>query len=142
MSDKAPFVFQTRLGGLFPANRAAEEALQHVKGRVRVEIKGGVSNERRRSLYWLCAALVVPILNDLHGLTLSEQDLHDISREKLGLFDLVTLPSGDTFKRLRSTKRTHMNEADRADYTDRALRLWSTWTGVDVVTLRREAQAA
>jgi hypothetical protein len=35
-----------------------------------------------------------------------------------------------------------MNEADRAEYTDRALALWSTWVGVDVTTLRIEAEAA
>ena len=29
-----------------------------------------------------------------------------------------------------------------ARQADRALALWSTWTGVDVVTLRREAEAA
>ena len=33
-----------------------------------------------------------------------------------------------------------MNEADRAAYTDKALHLWSTWTGVDVTTLRDEAE--
>jgi hypothetical protein len=33
-----------------------------------------------------------------------------------------------------------MNEADRAAFTDKALALWATWTGVDVTTLKREAQ--
>jgi hypothetical protein len=31
-----------------------------------------------------------------------------------------------------------MNEAERSDYTNRALALWSTWTGVDAATLRQE----
>jgi hypothetical protein len=35
-----------------------------------------------------------------------------------------------------------MNEAERADFTDRALHLWSTWVGVDVTTLKHEAEAA
>ena len=31
---------------------------------------------------------------------------------------------------------------ERAEYTDKALALWSTWVGVDVSTLKHEAQAA
>lgn len=142
MADKAPLLFETRLGMLRPANRAAEEALQHIKGRVRVEIKGGVSNERRRSLYWSVAEIVVGILNDLHQLTLTEGDLHDITRDKFGMYDLNTLPSGEQHKRYHSTTRAAMNEADRAAFTDRALALWSRWCGVDVATLKREAEAA
>ena len=141
MSDKAPLLFEARLGMLKPANRAAEEAMAHIKGRVRLEIKGGISHERRRSLYWSVAALVVPILNDLHGLTLDEQDLHDITRQKLGIGKAMRLPSGETYFKPASTSRAAMNEAERAEYTDRALRLWSTWTGIDVTTLRREAEA-
>lgn len=142
MADKAPLLFETRLGMLRPANRAAEEALQHIKGRVRVEIKGGVSNERRRSLYWSVAALVVPILNDLHGLTLSEDDLHHITRDKLNVGERITLPSGETYFKPASTSRQAMNEADRAAYTDKAFVLWSRWCGVHVATLKREAEAA
>lgn len=142
MADKAPLLFETRLGMLRPANRAAEEAMQHIKGRVRVEIKGGASNERRRSLYWSVAALVVPILNDLHQLTLSEDDLHFITRQKLGIGTTMQLPSGGEYFKPASTSRQAMNEAERAAFTDRALALWSRWCGVDVATLRREAEAA
>lgn len=138
--DKSPLLFEPRLGGLFPANKAAEEALQGLKGRVRAELRGGVANERRRSLYWSVAALVTPVLNDLYTLTLTENDLHDITRDKLGLVEEVTLPSGDIHKRRKSTAARAMIEAERAEYTDKALRLWSTWTGVDATTLKREAE--
>lgn len=140
MSDKAPLLFTARLGGLFPANAAAEQAMQEIKGKVRCEIKGGVANQRRRSLYWCVAALVVPLLNDAHGLTLDENDLHDVTRMKLKLYDEQRLPSGDVHRKLRSTSNRAMNEADRADYTTRALHLWSVWTGVDASTLRQEAE--
>jgi hypothetical protein len=133
-------IFEARLGMLKPANRMAEEAMKVVQGRVRVEIKGGVANQRRRGLYWSVAALVAPILNDLHNLTLTEAELHDITRDKFGMYDEQKLPSGDSFKRYHSTSNRAMNEADRAAFTDRALRLWSTWTGVDVTTLKREAE--
>lgn len=142
MADKAPLVFETRLGMLRPANAVAEDAMRHLKGRVRVEIKGGVANQRRRSLYWCVAALVVPLLNQQHGMTLDEQDLHDITRQKLGVGHWQELPSGDRRFKPASTSNRAMNEAERADYTDRALNLWSTWCGVDVTTLREEAEAA
>lgn len=140
MSDKAPLIFETRLGMLRPANAAAETAMREIKGRVRVEIKGGVANQRRRGLYWAVASLVVPLLNEAHNLTLDEQDLHDITREKLRIGKYLTLPSGDRFFKHASTSNRAMNEADRAAFTDRALHLWSTWTGVEVTTLREEAE--
>lgn len=140
MADTAPLIFETHLGMLRPANAAAEAAMRAIKGRVRVEIRGGVANQRRRGLYWSVAALVVPLLNDAHGLTLDEQDLHDITRQKLRVGHWIELPSGDRMFKPVSTSNRAMNEADRAAYTDRALHLWSTWTGVDVSTLRDEAE--
>ncbi len=140
MADKAPLYFEPRLGGLFPANAKAEAAMRETKGRVRVEIKGGVANQRRRSLYWCVAALVVPLLNEAHRLTLNEDDLHVITKQKLGVGVWLTLPSGDRLFKPASTSNRAMSEADRADFTTRALALWSTWTGVDVQTLRHEAE--
>lgn len=140
MADKAPLYFEARLGGLFPANAAAETAMREIKGRVRCEIKGGAANQRRRGLYWSVASLVVPLLNDMHGLTLDEQDLHDVTRMKLRLYDEIVLPSGEVHHKLKSTSNRAMNEAERSEYTNKALHLWSTWTGIDVTTLRDEAQ--
>mgnify|MGYP000359590590 CR=1 FL=1 len=142
MPDKAPMLFNARLGGLFPANAAAAEAMREITGRVTVKISGGRANQRRRSLYWSVAALVVPLLNQAHGLTLDEDDLHDITRDKLKLYDEIGLPSGDVHHKRKSTSNRAMNEAERSAYTTRALELWSTWTGVDVTTLQREAEAA
>ena len=141
MSDTPPLIFEAHLGMLRPVNRTAAEAMREIKGRVQVTIKGGSANQRRRGLYWSVAALVAPLLNDAHDLTLDEADLHDITRDKLRMFDEIKLPSGDVFRKRRGTNNRAMNEADRAAYTDRALALWSTWTGVDVLTLRAEAEA-
>lgn len=141
MSDTAPLIFEARLGMLAPANRKAEEAMREIKGRVRVEIKGGSANQRRRGLYWSVCSLVVPLLNQMHGMTLDEDDLHDITRDKLKLWhEPITLPSGEVHRKRRSTKNRAMSEPDRAEYTTKALQLWSTWTGIDVETLRREAE--
>lgn len=142
MTNRAPLEFETRLGMLAPANRVAEEAMREISGRVRVTITGGKANQRRRSLYWVCVGLVVPILNDLHSMTLTEDDLHDIMRDKLGMFDEVTLPSGDVHRKRHSTSNRAMNEAARADYLNNCLAIWEKWTGIDVTTLRDEAQRA
>lgn len=139
-ADTPPMLFEVHLGMLRPANRRAEDAMREIRGRVTVEIKGGRANQRRRGLYWSVAALVAPLLNDLHGLTLDEQDLHDITRDKLRLYSEQILPSGEVFRRRLSTSNRAMNEADRAEFTTRAIQLWSTWCGVDVTTLRAEAE--
>lgn len=139
-ADKPPLMFEARLGGLFPVNRTAQEAMQEIKGHVTVEIKGGRANQRRRSLYWCVAALVVPLLNERHGMTLDDQDLHDVTRIKLRLYDEIILPSGDVHRKLRSTSNRAMSEPERALFTERALGLWSVWTGIDCTTLRAEAE--
>lgn len=139
MADKAPLYFTAHLGMLRPANAKAEEAMREVKGRVSVEIRGGKANQRRRGLYWAVCSLVVPLLNERYGMTLDEDDLHDITRDKLKLFDEVILPSGEVHRKRRSTSNRAMGEHERAEFTDKALRLWSTWSGVDVDTLRTEA---
>lgn len=138
-ADKPPLVFTAHLGMLRPGNAAAENAMREIKGRVRVEIKGGVANSRRRGLYWSVAALVVPLLNDAYNMTIDEADLHDITKMKLRIYDEIELPSGEVHYRLKSTSDRAMNEAERADYTTKALAMWSAWTGVDVTTLCQEA---
>lgn len=140
MSDKAPLYFDTKLGGLFPANKVAEQAMQSIAGRVRVTITGGKANQRRRSLWWVLAGIVAPILNDLHNLTLDEDDLHDIMRDKFKMFDEIILPSGERLKKRWSTSNAKMNEADRIEYLNRSLEVWSKWTGVDPLTLRAEGE--
>lgn len=140
--DSAPLYFTARLGGLFPANRAAEEAIKEVNGTVRVTMTGGKGNQRRRGLYWVTVGLVVPILNDLHQMTLTEDDLHDIMRDKFRMFDETTLPSGEVHRKRWSTSDRAMSEPDRAEYLNKCLSVWSTWTGIDVSTLREESQRA
>ena len=142
MSDTAPLYFEARLGMLAPANAKAAVAMCDIRGRVRIEIKGGIANQRRRSLYWVVAGLVVPLLNQAHRMTLDEQDLHDITRQKLGIGAWLELPSGDRRFKPASTSNRAMNEAERADYPNRAFALWGTWTGVSVETLRSEAMEA
>jgi hypothetical protein len=140
MSDRAPLMFDVHLGMLRPGNLAAQEAMQHIKGRVRVTITGGKANQRRRGLQWVLYGIVAPILNDLHGMTLDEDDLHEIMRVKFKMFDEITMPSGEVHRKLWSTSNAKMNEADRAEYLNKCLDVWSKWCGVDVATLRAEGE--
>lgn len=142
MTDKAPLYFERRLGMLYPANRAAEDAMREISGTVRVTMTGGKANQRRRSLYWVLVSIVTPILNDMHNMTLTDDDLHDIMRDKLGMYQEMTLPSGEVHRKRHSTSNRAMNEADRADYLNKCIAIWSTWTGIDVSTLTAEAERA
>ncbi len=135
-------MFEARLGGLFPTNRVAEEAMAEISGRVRVTITGGKGNQRRRGLYWKLLDLVTPLLNDRYSMTLTEQDCHEIMRVKFRMFDETTLPSGDVHRKLWSTSDRAMNEADRAEYLNKCLSTWSTWLGIDPQTLVSEGNRA
>ena len=75
-------------------------------------------------------------------MTLDEDDLHDIMRDKLKMYDEVKLPSGEPHRKRWSTSNRAMTEPDRAEYLNKCLDIWSTWTGIDVATLRREAEQA
>jgi hypothetical protein len=140
IANSPPLIFEVHLGMLRPASSAAEAVMQEIRGRVAVKITGGTANQRRRNLYWAVAELVVPLLNDRYDMTLNSSDLHHITREKLGIGERISLPSGETYFKPASTSNRAMSEADRADYTNRAFAVWSTWTGVPVETLRREAE--
>ena len=142
MTDRAPLFFVKKLNALWPANAAAVTALSGVEGRVTVKISGGRRNQRRRSLYWVLVALVTPILNDMHSLALTDEDIHDIMRDRFQMFDEIILPSGEVHKKRWSTSDRAMSEADRALYLEKCLTVWSKWIGVDVKTLRNEAELA
>lgn len=142
MSERAPLYFTARLGMLAPANAAAEDAMKDITGTVKAVLTGGKANQRRRSLYWVLVSIVTPILNDMHGMTLTDDDLHDIMRDKLGMFDEMTLPSGEVHRKRHSTSNRAMNEADRADYLNKCIEIWSKWTGIAPHLLTDEGQRA
>lgn len=141
-ADEAPLIFSRKLGMLAPANQAAAEALRAIEGNVVVKITKANRNQARRALYWQVCSIVAQAINDAQGMNLTEDELHSITRKKLGLFDAVTLPSGDVFYRMHSTSDRAMNESDRARYTDRAFRVWANWLGIDPETLVREGTNA
>ncbi len=143
MSDKPPLLFERRLGGLFPANSAATEALQAISGRVRVDIRQTHGNVRRNGLYWACLNVAAPILSDkIEGEPLTVQMLHNVLKDRAGKVRLITLPSGDVLKDYDSISFAKMTENERSEYITWAIATLSKWLGVDVTTLRQEAELA
>jgi hypothetical protein len=140
MSEAPPLIFRNRLGMLAPVNAMAREAVKACDGDVIVIIKRANRNQRRRSLYWCVATVAVNVLNDLHGLDLTEAELHRETLKKLGYVTLITLPSGGVVERVDSTSDRAMQEPERAVYTNRAFAVWAKWTGVDVETLTDEGR--
>lgn len=140
MADEAPLIFERKLGMLSPVNPAARDAVQAIEGRCTVKITRAARNQRRRGLYRVVTAIVADLLNDAHGLALTDDDLHDIIRKKLRMYDEITLPSGEVHRKLWSTKDRAMTEPQRAEFTNKAFAVYALWTGVDVETLRREGE--
>lgn len=141
MSESAPLLFDRRLGGLFPANAAAERALAAVDGRVRVKITRTRGNNKRIALYWIVLGLAAPMLEEkAPGLT--DELLHKVLKDRAGLVRVVTLPSGEQVKDYDSISFHKMTEVERAKFIDWAFNTLASWLGVDVATLRNEAEAA
>jgi hypothetical protein len=141
MADEAPLIFERRLGGLFPANPAAEKALAAVQGRVRVKLTRTQGNNKRIALYWVVLGIAAPMLDEqAPGLT--DQLLHNVLKDRAGLVKVVTLPSGEQIKDYDSISFHKMTEPERAKYIDWAFATLSSWLGVSVEELTNEARAA
>lgn len=141
MADETPLFFERRLGGLFPANPAAEQALAAVNGRVRVKITRTQGNNKRLALYWIVLGLAAPMLDEqAPGLT--DELLHNVLKDRYGLVKVVKLPSGSEIKDYNSISFHAMTEPERAKYIDWAFSTISQWLGVDVETLTKEARDA
>lgn len=139
MADAPPLLFDRRLGGLFPANPAAEKALSAVQGRVRVKITRTHGNNKRIALYWVVLGIAAPMLDEqAPGLT--DQLLHNVLKDRAGLVKVVTLPSGEQIKDYDSISFHKMTEPDRAAFIDFAFTTLSKWLGVSVEELTNEAK--
>src|SRR5688572_591533 len=109
MADAAPLFFERRLGGLYPVCPAAEKALSAVSGRVRVKITRTQGNNKRLALYWIVLGIAAPMLDEVApGIT--DELLHKILKDRRGLVNEVTLPSGDKIKNYDSISFASMTE--------------------------------
>lgn len=141
MADEAPLFFERRLGGLFPACPAAEKALAAVQGRVRVKITRTQGNNKRLALYWITLGIAAPMLDEqAPGLT--DELLHKVLKDRYGLVRIVKLPSGEEVKDYDSVSFSAMTEPERAAFIDFAFKALSSWLGVSVEELTKEARDA
>jgi hypothetical protein len=143
MADAPPLFFERRLGGLFPACPAAENALSAVQGRVRVKITRTQGNNKRIALYWIVLGIAAPLLSEkCSGDAIDDQLLHEILKDRRGLYTMTVLPSGEIVKNYRSISFHQMNEVERARFIDWAFDTLSKWLDVPVETLLEEARQA
>jgi hypothetical protein len=143
MADEAPLFFERRLGGLFPACPAAEKALEAVSGRVRVKITRTQGNNKRIALYWIVLGICAPLLSEkCSGDAIDDQLLHEILKDRRGLYATTVLPSGEIVKNYRSISFHKMDEVERAKFIDWAFDTLSKWLDVPVDTLTEEARNA
>jgi hypothetical protein len=143
MADHPPLFFERRLGGLFPACPAADKALAAVNGRVRVKITRTQGNNKRIALYWIVLGLCAPMLSEMcSGDAIDDEMLHDILKDRRGLYTTSVLPSGEIVKNYRSISFHTMNEVERSAYISWAFETLSKWLDVDVETLVKEAKEA
>lgn len=141
MADEAPLIFERRLGGLFPSNPAAEQALAAVQGKVRVKLTRTQGNNKRIALYWVVLGLAAPMLDEVApGLT--DQLLHNVLKDRYGLVKVVKLPSGDNIKDYDSISFHRMTEVERAKFIDWAFATLASWLGCSVEELTKEGEAA
>lgn len=139
MSDTPPLLFERRLGGLFPINDVAEQALAAVQGRVRVKITRTQGNNKRIALYWIVLGIAAPMLDEqAPGLTTDL--LHKVLKDRAGKVRVVTLPSGEQIKDYDSISFHSMTEPERAEFVTFAFATLSKWLGVTVEELTKEGQ--
>lgn len=143
MSDRAPLFFVKRLGGLYPACPAAETALAAVDGKVRVKLTRTQGNNKRIALYWIVLGLCAPMLSEkCSGDAIDDEMLHDILKDRKGLYTMTVLPSGEIVKNYRSISFHTMTEDERSAFINWAFETLSKWLDVPVETLIEEGRAA
>lgn len=135
MADKPPLLFTKHLGGLRPANPAAEKALAAIEGNapVRVEIKRTGGNAGRMALYWIVLAKAAEALSSMvEGDALDDEMLHQVLKDRRGLYSEVILPSGEVWKNYRSISFAKMPENERAAFVDWAFQTLAKWLKCEV----------
>ena len=141
MSDKPPLLCEVRFGALHPINSAAREAIKAIPaGPVRIEIKRTRANEARRGFYWTMLDVAAEAMTDSTGFPFDQELLHRTLKEKLGLGETFTTPSGHTIFKPRSTSNRAMTEPERARWTDRCANVLSHWIGCEITELMNEAR--
>lgn len=143
MADDPPAIFQKRLGALFVANPTAQKALAAIQDgtNVRVKITRSQGNDRRLALYWVVLGIAAPMLSELcEGDALDQKTLHNVLKDRRGLFTTTTLPSGEVIKNYDSISFAKMTEPERSEFVSWSFETLAKWLGVPVSELTSEAE--
>lgn len=140
--DRQPLMFKRVLGALRPANEAAEAALRSIPegGTIIGDLKRSPRNVRRHKLYWKILDIAAENLADRVDGPLDSNLLHELVKQRLGLGEWVTLPSGDRLFKADSTAFHAMPENEFVQHFDRVNGLLAKWLGVDPAVLMDEAK--
>lgn len=140
--DREPLMFKRVLGALRPANEAAEAAVRSIPdgGTVIGEIKRSPRNVRRHKLYWKLLGIAADNLADRVDGPLTGEIIHELVKQRLGLGEWTTLPSGDRLFKSDSTAFHAMPENEFVQHFDRVNSLLAKWLGVDPMVLLDEAK--
>lgn len=145
MADSEPLLFRAILGALRPVNGAADDAVRAVAAgsMVRIEIKRTVGNTRRMAWYWVMLKLALENLADAFDGPVTTKHLHRWLKREAGLAaPIVSNKTGEIIDYdYDSISFASMPEHERAQFIDFACEKLSARLGVDVSTLRREAEA-
>jgi hypothetical protein len=144
MADREPLLFRYQFGALRPVTAAADEFLatlspgQMVKGNFIIP-RG---NTRRLAWYWVMLKIACEQLSDAIDGRFTTRMLHNWFKRQLGhATPIVSRKTGEILDYdYDSISFAKMPENDRAEYIDQASELLSRRLGVDVDTLRREAE--
>ena len=144
MADTEPLLFHAQLGALRPVNGAAEEAIRAIKpgSRVRIEIKQTRGNAARMAWYWVMLKIALENLADAFDGPVTTQMLHRWLKREAGLAKpILSKKTGEVLDWDYDSISFHsMPENERAAFVDFAAAKLSARLGVDVTTLRREAE--
>jgi hypothetical protein len=87
--------------------------------------------------------IAAPMLSEqCSGDAIDDEMLHEILKDRRGLYSTTVLPSGEIVKNYRSISFHQMTEPDRAAFVTWAFETLSKWLGVPVETLTEEARNA
>ena len=146
MSDTEPLLFRPMLGSLRPMNGAAEDAIRAIADGsiVRVEIKRTSGNLKRLAWYWVMLKIALDNMADRFDGPMTTKSLHKWLKRESGLATPIrSIKTGEIFDwDYDSISFNTMPENERAEFIDFACAKLSARLGVDVDTLRREAEAA
>jgi hypothetical protein len=146
MSDSEPLLFRTVLGTLRPLTGGSEDALKAIGNgqTVRIEIKRTTGNVRRLAWYWVMLKIALENLADAFDGPVTTKSLHRWLKREAGLATpIVSRKTGEVIDYdYDSISFASMTEDQRAAFVDFAAEKLSARLGVDVDTLRREAEAA